>query len=66
VGVELSNPNAFFNAGWITSLTTEGPTASQRVHHNPQVFFLDETAQSVDYFFSPGVTATITLLDGVP
>jgi hypothetical protein len=66
IGRELTNPETYFDVGWVTSLTTQGPTAGERIRHATQVVFLDPTAQQLEYFLAPGVVATMTLLDGGP
>lgn len=66
IGSELGNPTALFDVGWLTPLSSQGPTAAQRIRYRTQVFFFPVTVQKFDYYLTPGVVATATLLDGGP
>jgi hypothetical protein len=66
IGSEAGSPNAIFDVGFITPRTPAGAFRSEAIRHNPQIFMLPSEATSVGYSLSPGVVASIQLLDGGP
>lgn len=60
LGEVVGSPNVYFDAGWITPFTSEGPEAGSRVKYSTQYFPFDAFAEGFDYFFAPGVIATVT------
>lgn len=66
VGVDIAAPATYFEAGWITSETTGSNYHSSRITHTPQIFLLDQLADTIAYTLAPGVVATITELTKGP
>jgi hypothetical protein len=64
IGVEQGNPNRLYGVGWITPLTQVGAADRFIIKFTREVFYLPIGTADIQYFFEPGVVATLTLVDG--
>lgn len=57
-----SLPDTFFDIGWVTPITNEGPEAGIRLSRTTQIIPLPEASSGISYSFEPGESVTITEL----
>jgi hypothetical protein len=62
VGENSGTPDFYFNLGYITPVTGQGPVAGSRVIYSTQVVPVDATVNAVDYTLENGTVITITEL----
>jgi hypothetical protein len=62
VGRTSGNPPKLFDAGFLTAVGSEGPTATQRIDYAQQVMVMPLLTTSVDYTLESGVVASVTEL----
>ena len=65
VGENSGTPDFFFDLGYITPETNQGPVAATRLSYETQVIPMPVAAASVDYTLLNGTIVTITELTGM-
>ena len=62
VGLHVSDPTFYFDAGWVRGMTNFGATESVGITSSPQLVHLDPSTKTIGYTLNPGVVATIAEL----
>lgn len=62
-GEQLGSPNTYFDIGFVSFASMEGPLSGIRLSRSVQVISVPEAVSAVDYTFPPGAVVTITELE---